>query len=582
MQETAEELVAEAERQSDIVFTTDAVLISKIFAQAKLNCPLCRLLAYGISICLDQLEGLSTRGPLLLHRKYIPRTTRFGFETLSQSLTPAFGFEVFTERAQPICRLVESAGAAGQYVDLSHCWGDPATVPKTMRETLLQHCMEIPDEVLSTTFRHAIQITRGLDIRYIWIDALCIVQNDPEDWAREAAKMRTVYSDAFLTIAAASASDGTGGCFHSREGGEEYQYPGQPGVETNTYVRLPVDHSFFDALSAGVQAHRSVERFSLATRKWIFQERMLSRRVLYFTRYELAWECRTETACECDGADCLATPHNSGYTLAKPKSSFPNTALTVLGVQNMSAKAAYIERWAILAEEYSSRNLSYPADALIALSGVARAFDTAGLGHYFAGMWEFALPLQLAWRTVYDPELETHGALTNYTAPSWSWVSSRTRVTYPRFKGPDDLARRLQYCCAEILTISSKPATADPFGHVLEYESILEFSAPALQTTVIGLDHGITLLDWPHQVFDCDSNASPTHLVGEEVWIACLGRRRPEEENWQQNTSGCSVVLHEVGGGLYKRVGLLLPWADQERHFSKAVEEAPRVTFRVI
>ncbi|KAK1094329.1 hypothetical protein LTR48_000528 [Friedmanniomyces endolithicus] len=391
--------------------------------------------------------------------------------------------------------------------------------------------MQIPDAVLSKTFTHAIQITRGLGMRYIWVDALCIVQNDREDWAREAAKMRNVYSDAFLTIAAASASDGTGGCFHGRDGGNEYpyRYPGQQ--ETNVYIRLPVDHSFFDALSAGVQAHRSVERFSLATRKWIFQERMLSRR--------------------CDGADCLATPHNSGYTLAKPKSSFPNTARSVPGLQDMSAKAAFLERWAILAEEYSSRSLSYPTDALIALSGVARAFDTAGLGTYFAGMWEFALPLQLAWRTVYDPDLETQGPVIDYTCPSWSWVSSRTRVTYPRFNGPDDLARRLQYCCAEILTISSKPATADPFGHVLEYESILEFSAPALQTTVTGLDHGISLLDWPHQVFDCDSNASPTHLVGEEVWIACLGRRRPEEENWQQNTSGCSVVLHEVGGGLW-------------------------------
>ncbi|KAK1815097.1 hypothetical protein LTR12_010521 [Friedmanniomyces endolithicus] len=486
MQETAEELVAEADKQSDIVFTTDAVLISKIFAQAELNCPLCHLLAYGIAICLDQLEGLSARGPLLLHRKYIPRTARFGFETLSQSLTPAFGFEVFRERAQPVCRLVESAGAAGQYVALSHCWGDPATVPKTTRETLLQHCTDVPDEILSKTFRHAIQITRGLGMRYVWIDALCIVQNDPKDWAREAAKMRTVYSDAFLTIAAASASDGTGGCFHSRDGGKEYpyRYPGQQ--EMNIYIRLPVDHSFFDALSAGVQANRSVERFSLATRKWIFQERMLSRRVLYFTRYELAWECRTETACECDGADCLATPHNSGYTLAKPRSSFPNTAFTASGTPDMLAKAAYLERWAILAEEYSSRSLSYPTDALIASSGVARAFDTAGLGTYFAGMWEFALPLQLAWRTVYDPELETQGPLTDYTAPSWSWVSSRTRVTYPRFRGPDDLARRLQYCCGEPFAISSKPATADPFGHVLEYESILEFSARGSSLAVGG------------------------------------------------------------------------------------------------
>jgi len=281
-------------------------------------------------------------------------TTHTACRAPSPARLPTRVIDVGSE-AQPVCRLVESGGAAGQYIALSHCWGDPTTVPKTTRETLVQHCTDVPDEILSMTFRHAIQITRGLGIRYIWIDALCIVQNDHDDWAREAAKMRTVYSDAFLTIAAASASDGTGGCFHSRDGGKEYPYAGQRGSVTNIYIPLPVDHSFFDALSAGVQAHKSVQHYPLATRKWIFQERMLSRRVLYFTRYELAWECRTETACECDGADCLATPHNSGYTLAKPKSSFPNTALSVPGTHDMAAKAAFLERWAILAEEYSSR-----------------------------------------------------------------------------------------------------------------------------------------------------------------------------------------------------------------------------------
>ncbi|KAK5697678.1 hypothetical protein LTR17_023892 [Elasticomyces elasticus] len=643
MGEPIEILIAESKAWSGMTFMTDTVPVKDIHAQGEAACSLCKLLSYGINIALANLTSLSTRGPLFLHRNYIPGTTSLGFQTLTQTLTPAFGFTLFTERgthspwpglvskrclapridfasckdqiqtwirtcdeehtacsalvspqlpsrvidvgsvAEPRCVLVDSTGRIGAYVALSHCWGSPDTVPKTTKATLSQHKQCIPDSVLSNTFRHAVETTRGLGFAYVWIDALCIIQDDPEDWAFEAAKMRTVYSESAITLAAASAADGTGGCYHDRSSGEEFEYSDTSDPGQSIRVRLPVDHAFFDALSAGVQAHKSVERFPLATRKWVFQERMLSPRVLYFTKHELAWECRTEVACECGGADCLATPHETGYSLAMPKTSFP---LASSSVPDISARAALLERWAILAEEYTSRSLTYPTDALVALSGVARAFDAAGLGAYHAGMWEHGLPLDLSWETVYQPDLHTAEPQIEYIAPSWSWVSSKTRVAYPRPKNLAERTRRLQYCCTDIISITSIPAKTDPFGRVLEYESSLEISAPALclSVTGVGVDMpDIDIFGWPTQHFAADSNTCPTHLVADEVWVACLERRRPEGENVRGNRTGCSLVLEELDGGFFRRVGLIMPWiTHDDGGFGEAVEAAPRKTFRVI
>lgn len=78
------------------------------------------------------------------------------------------------------------------YVALSHCWGDGA-LTKTLDSNVLRYSEKIPVQELSNTFREAMKITRELGVRYIWIDSLCIIQNDAHDWSREAAKMATVF-----------------------------------------------------------------------------------------------------------------------------------------------------------------------------------------------------------------------------------------------------------------------------------------------------------------------------------------------------------------------------------------------------
>src|SRR5437763_4194632 len=114
-------------------------------------------------------------------------------------------------------RLVETVGRVpeGPYATLSHRWGDqsfPRLVDGT-REALKD---EIRLEMLPPTWIDAISFTRTLGLRYLWIDALCILQESPEYREKEAALMHRIYSNSFCNIAAAGASLNEHGCFFNR------------------------------------------------------------------------------------------------------------------------------------------------------------------------------------------------------------------------------------------------------------------------------------------------------------------------------------------------------------------------------
>lgn len=110
-------------------------------------------------------------------------------------------------------KLVETSGRLGQYLALSHCWGPPQKRPlRTIKGTLADHLRGIAVDNLPKTFKDAVTITRGVRVRYLWIDSLRIVQDDKQDWLQESARMGTLYERAKFTIAASGAKDSTEGC----------------------------------------------------------------------------------------------------------------------------------------------------------------------------------------------------------------------------------------------------------------------------------------------------------------------------------------------------------------------------------
>lgn len=148
------------------------------------------------------------------------------------------------------------------------------------------------------------------------------------------------------------------------------------------------------------------------------------------------------------------------------------------------------------------------------------------------------------------------------------------------------MARRLQFYLARVASIHCEPAGPDIYGQVREEQSVLELIAPVIRTQLTGFRHtgvSIHFFNWESRQASCaDSNALLTHLIGKDVWLACLERKRPEGRTLRGNDTGCSIVLHEIVKGTFKHVGLVENFSDSEGLFSADMEKAPRRTFRIV
>lgn len=156
------------------------------------------------------------------------------------------------------------------YATLSHCWGSSTfeTLNSTNVEELKQR---VPSRFLVKTFADAIQIARNLGLNYLWIDSLCIIQDNSQDWEVEASIMASVYGGSSLNIAASFARDGTEGCFLKTR-----HYGG--GFTAGASI---AGKRQMLELSPGNEYYRNVTGTHLATRAWTVQEKILAPRTLH-------------------------------------------------------------------------------------------------------------------------------------------------------------------------------------------------------------------------------------------------------------------------------------------------------------
>ena len=173
-----------------------------------------------------------------------------------------------------------------RYLCLSHCWGG-AEIYKLTQKTLPTLKRGVDPGLLPKNFRDAVDITRRLGYRYIWIDSLCIFQDDEEDWRREAERMAQVYLYGEVTIAALGATNSHGGCYSTRD--PLSYFP----------CTLPTKNKMTAWYGRTWPFHN--ERFTnapLLRRGWVLQERCLGARTLYFGKCGIYWECQTMRADE--------------------------------------------------------------------------------------------------------------------------------------------------------------------------------------------------------------------------------------------------------------------------------------------
>ncbi|KAF2009125.1 HET-domain-containing protein, partial [Aaosphaeria arxii CBS 175.79] len=308
-------------------------------------------------------------------------------------------------------RLYETGGnIQGMYMTLSHCWGGALPI-MTLSGNLEAHKQKVSWEKLPRTFRDAIRVTRRLAVRYLWIDSLCIIQDDKNDWLVEAARMGRVYQESYLTIAATAAPNGDGGLFPSSSAPAKTRFhelkpsstgqQGQDVDESSMFLRRQLNHDAFSTFSP--------DGPRLLTRGWVYQERVLSQRVIHFSDDELLWECRGRFACECGSAQArtsqIATVKQGqadgragstwrvGYSAANSAGyNFDDHV-----AHNTGEAVHRPKRYRAMVSDYTRLHLTFARDRLPAFAGIARLYGGAGRGDYVAGLWTGSLASDLLW-----------------------------------------------------------------------------------------------------------------------------------------------------------------------------------------
>jgi hypothetical protein len=293
------------------------------------------------------------------------------------------------------------------YTALSHCWGAVAGHLATMTANLKQMVSGIPIEEIPQTYIDAFEITRSLGVRYIWIDALCIVQDDPEDWQVESAKMCEIYRNAYCTIAASAAASNGKGCFIGQQG------PILPVRSCPLSIDENGRHSTIILLPPRPSWKNQILSSPLNSRAWVLQERLLSPRILHFAKDTVFWECSELKASvfEPNGVpdvELLADPVSYTYSL-----------------QNLTAVECGRSAWLELVQHYTKLGITKVQDRLPALSGLAKMIQTQTNDTYAAGLWKSSLVEGLAWAlSGKDFKANELHNKRPYTAPTWSWAST--------------------------------------------------------------------------------------------------------------------------------------------------------------
>ncbi|KAF2260111.1 HET-domain-containing protein [Lojkania enalia] len=350
-------------------------------------------------------------------------------------------------------RLVENKGnMTGGYVALSHCWGGSSHIRTTVAN-LPHHKSEIKLATLPKTFFDAVHATRELRIRYLWIDSLCIVQDDPADWEKEAALMGKYYSNSLITISAAHGRNSEAGIFHQRD--YLSTRPCQMSLRYNGNWRLAYAYARDTSFQISKSSMSGLkEPLPLYSRAWVLQEQVLPPRTLTYTTRGVYWRCQAMRFDEraplaMSISDLLRDkPSNLGTFKGDPR----EIESTIAELQRnwifhnhnahftQASKAPkpfhrngcggdhFIQDWGRLVHDYTSRGMTRQSDKLVAIAGIANIVSENRSIEYTAGIWSTSkdsIALGLLWSA------SKPGRRLLDVAPSWSWASIEEEVMWP-------------------------------------------------------------------------------------------------------------------------------------------------------
>jgi hypothetical protein len=356
----------------------------------------------------------------------------------------------------PIRLYQPKKGEKSQYATLSYCWGEKQRTTTT--ENLSAYTLALPQD-LPKTILDAIEVCRSIGISYLWVDALCIVQNDGNEKMDQISKMGSIYKNSTVTIVAASANTVSSGFL--------YCGPNQPTAELPVYIDDSTTGSVF------LRGWEHVVSFDepVFTRAWAFQELLLSPRALVFDSRQITLKCLKYNTFK----PVLNTSIGFRFDWAHlPVSVFGLVDNKLAEQEGQESRNRYIESsqnetWRKIVDDYSHRHLTFFEDRLPALAGIATELAKSWNDVYLAGLWQKTIIRHLGWRqtwahTVHNEWKELHG-IARIGRPSWSWVT----VPYPVY---------ITSLCehdAKFVHCRVKPVShASPFGAVRAAHLVLK------------------------------------------------------------------------------------------------------------
>ena len=463
---------------------------------------------------------------------------------------PSKVIEVAPVGSPGVPRLRSTTGLKGSYLALSYCWGRGQSYVLTTNniEVLMR---ELEVKKLPQTILDAIEVTKTLGFKYLWVDALCIMQDSAEaaaqhDMNQELATMDQVYKNATMTIVAACVASVTDGFLNDRPGSGQSRF--------DIPCRLGPKHFF----AVHIQEHMLYDdsREPINTRAWAFQEQLLSPRLLIYASHTLQWQCRTLT---CNLSGSYHAPKGS----AAPRlPSMQNLLLDgpeqrqIRRQVNPDVPHPILQHWLRAVMSYSDRKFSLSSDKLPALSALAVSYAPIFGPEYFAGIWARSAVQQLCWCSADSRDFFMRP--TQYRAPSWSWAALDGHVHFLSFPLAANASVCVPYHRFKIVEWQTRPKAVNfPYGEVtagkLTIEAILRAATfnPSSSPTIRFGAAPSSANTGPIQTAHGNSDTAEDNYSRPVRCLAMYHRNGPDSPQ----IGGLILVDSSGHSGLFRRMG---------------------------
>jgi hypothetical protein len=344
----------------------------------------------------------------------------------SSSLLPHRVLNVGSENNETVKICENSKDQDQRCIALSYCWGAYLPLKSTI-SNISERKNGIPWNELPQVFKDVIHVARKLNIQYVWIDSLCILQDSREDWEIEASKMVTYYSQAHLFIACSMSPNPTVPFLAPRD---PYWLPvSLPFVEKDgTACNMKIQslcrlrYMEYTAMDHNQDKLHEHDFGPLYKRAWVWQENTLPTRIVHYTSHGIVFECKGDSRVYVED---MPNPLPLDWIQSLPH-SFTNHSIDPY------------KQWHDLVKTYSSRDLTFHADKLPAIGGAATEMSKLLKSDYLAGIWRENLLHDLLW---YSDTwgVDKSGAFSqpppaplDIGSPSWSWASLNGRISVIR------------------------------------------------------------------------------------------------------------------------------------------------------